>query len=256
MTSHIFAFHPGSTINESLAIQHPGNWCSKIFWFLQRNSAQISLQQRHCSEWKHQSRSQKLHSPCTIDKEVPWKLSKQKPMKSCTSIFGDPQKWPWDPVRPATCTPVSNGWLEVEKKHPGINSSNEICSGMTLKQLGLHCHTITATAPQEKRININIHVNDKFETWNCRTHPFLWRFHGRASRLCKWVSANFLTKHPEESTISRKSGKCGNAAVKPSMFVELKRMDFIVIPGHGWVEMLGIQPGDYQVKLLQRLISD
>lgn len=115
MTSHIFAFHPGSTINESLAIQHPGNWCSKIFWFLQRNSAQISLQQRHCSEWKHQSRSQKLHSPCTIDKEVPWKLSKQKPMKSCTSIFGDPQKWPWDPVRPATCTPVSNGWLEVEK---------------------------------------------------------------------------------------------------------------------------------------------
>lgn len=30
-----------------------------------------------------------------------------------------------------------------------------------------------------------------------------WRFHGRASRLCKWVSANFLTMHPEESSIKR-----------------------------------------------------
>lgn len=127
-------------------------------------------------------------------------------MKSCTSIFGDPQKWPWDPVRPATCTPVSNGWIEVEKKHPGINSSNEIFRGMMLKQLGLHCHTITTTAPEEKHININIHVNDK--SWNLELSDksFSLKFHGRASRLCKWVSANFLTKHPVESTISGKSG--------------------------------------------------
>ena len=126
--------------------------------------------------------------------------------------------------------------------------------------------TVTPSLPLPHKKNVSTSTfmwMTNFETWNCRTNSF-WRFHGRASRLCKWVSANFLTKHPEESTISRKSGNVETLYVWHAWFwcrkavnvCWMKRMDPIVIPCHGWVEMLGIEPGNYQVKLLQRLISD
>lgn len=191
------------------------------------------------------------------------KFSKRKPMKSCTSIFGDPKKWPWDLVRPATCTPVSNGWVEVEKKHPGINSSNEIFGGMTLKQLGLHCHTITTTAPQEKHININTCEWQILQPGIIRQILLLEGFMDRPQDFANGSQPTFwpsILKNPSSLESLEMWKRCMfdvlDCDVAKGEYLLNWRVWIPLLFCHGWVEMLGIQPGNYQEKLLQRLISD